>query len=162
MEKVILDQTDRKILEMLSENSKKKFFEIAKEIGVSPSTVFNRIKKLEDKEVILNYRAIVDQKSLGMGVTAIVHIVTEQLSAFDIAEKLSQKAVVEEVYTVSGMFDIIAKIRFRDNEDLGKFIYDPKSGLKTWKGVQRTESMLVLKPFKEHGIANRKLLKEKK
>lgn len=152
---MFLDQTDRLILEKLEKNSKKKFFEIAREIRVSPSTVFNRIKRLEERKIILGYKAVVDHKKTGQNVTAIVHIVTEKLSAFEISEKLSQKAAVEEVFAVTGEFDIIAKIRFKDTDELGKFMYDPKNGLKTWKGVQRTESMLVLKEFKEDSIQTR-------
>lgn len=147
---MIFDQIDKQIVEGLEKNSKKKFFEIAKEIHVAPSTVFNRIKKLEERQIITRYKAVIDHKKLGLSVMAIVHIVTEQLSAFDIAEKLSKKANVEEVFVVAGGFDIIAKILFKDNDELGKFIYDPNNGLKTWKGVQRTESMLVLKSFKEN------------
>jgi len=152
---MLLDQIDRIILEKLQENSKKKIFEIAREIKIPTSTVFNRIKKLENKKIILNYTAIVDHKKLDRGVTAMVSIVTEKLSAFDIAEKLSKKGVVEEVYAVSGRFDIIAKIRFKNNEEIGKFIYDPKNGLKTWDGVQKTESIMVLKHFKENGTLSK-------
>ena len=153
MKAVFLDDIDKKILEKLEDNSKKKFFQIAKEIGVSSSTVFNRIKRLEEKKVIYKYKAVVDHKKLGKNVTAIIHIVTEKLPAFEVAQRLSEKARVEEVYAVSGEFDIIAKLRFKDTEELGKFVYDEKDGLKTWKGVQRTESMIVLKSFKENGFA---------
>ena len=59
---------------------------------------------------------------------------------------------VEEVYVTAGAFDIIAKVRFKNNKELSKFIFDDKKGLKVWDGVERTESMICLETVHENGI----------
>ena len=53
---------------------------------------------------------------------------------------------------VTGQYDIIAKVRFKDTKDLGKFIFDEEKGLRTMAGVDRTETMIVVDTEKEYGL----------
>ena len=59
---------------------------------------------------------------------------------------------MEEVYITAGVFDIVAKVRFKDNKSLSIFIFDDKKGLKSWDGVERTESMICLETITENGV----------
>jgi DNA-binding Lrp family transcriptional regulator len=58
-----------------------------------------------------------------------------------VAKRIANMPNVEEVYITAGVFDIIAKVRFKNNEELSKFIFDDKTGIKVIEGVERTESI---------------------
>jgi len=55
-------------------------------------------------------------------------------------------------YLTAGVFDIIAKVRFKNNKELSEFIFNDQHGLKVWEGVERTESMICLETVKENGV----------
>lgn len=148
-----MDKIDKKILRELQLDSDKKVYQIARKLNIPKSTVHNRIKKLEKLGIITRYKAIVDPKKLDKAVCALVHIViTSKQSAYQIAEKLKKMPNIEEIDILTGQFDIMAKVRLKNTEELSKFIFDSKTGLKTWPGIERTESMIILDAIKEYGI----------
>jgi DNA-binding Lrp family transcriptional regulator len=147
-----MDETDRKILNEIQIDAKRSVSDLAKLLNLPRTTINNRIKKFETDETILKYKAVLNMKKIGKSVTAIVHIVINSSSdVHEVARKLKKKANVEEVYIIAGQFDIIAKIRLKNNEELSDFIFNPKTGLRSWPSVERTESMIVLDAVKENG-----------
>ena len=70
----------------------------------------------------------------------------------EVAGRLKKDGKVEEVYIMAGQFDIIAKARLKDNEELSEFIFGKEKGLRSWPSVERTESMIVLDTMKENGV----------
>lgn len=120
------------------------------------STIHNRIRKMEKSGIIRTYIAVIDHAKIGRPVAAFVHLViTSKQSAHEIANKLKSFPYVEEVHVVTGQYDIIAKVRFKDTEDLGKFIFDEEKGLRTMEGVDRTETMIVVNTEKEYGLVQK-------
>ncbi len=147
-----MDDIDKKILNELQINSNRTVSELAKTLNLPRTTVNNRVNKFEKEGIILNYKAIIDMKKINLPVTALVHIViTSNESVHDIAQKLKKRACVEEVYVTAGQYDIIAKVRLKNNEELSTFIFDSKTGLRSWKSIERTDSMIVLETVKENG-----------
>lgn len=149
----MLDKIDMEILKELEINSKRKIHQLSSVLRYPQSTIHNRIRKLEKLGIIKTYKAIVDNKKLGRPVTAFVHmVITSKQSAKDIAEKIKRIPLIEEVHVVTGQYDIIAKVRFKDTDELGKFIFDKENGLRTLPGIDRTETMVVVSTEKEHGL----------
>jgi len=148
-----IDKNNRLILKELQINADRKIHILEKLTKIPRSTIHNRIQKLKKEKVIKNIKAVVDPEKLNLDVCALIHIVVSfKKGVHTIAQKLSVQKNVEEVYITAGVFDIIAKVRFKSNKDLSDFIFNDKTGIKIWEGVERTESMICLETIKENGI----------
>jgi Lrp/AsnC family leucine-responsive transcriptional regulator len=149
----MLDNIDMAILRELQSDCKKTTHQLAKVLNIPRTTIHNRIKKLEDKKIIKKYKAVVDSAKIGKRVTAIIHIVvSREQSAKEIIDRLAKSNMVLEAYIVAGQFDIIVKVVVKDTQELSSLMYSADSGLRSWKGVERSESMIVLETAKEEGI----------
>ncbi len=151
MEKI--DKIDKKIIFELQNDADKKTHELEKKLKIPRSTIHNRIVKLKKNKVIKSIKASVDAESLGLNICAMIHVViSSKRSAKTIAEKISQKKNVTEVFITAGSFDIICKVYFKNNSELSKFIFDEKTGLRSMDGIDRTETMICLDIIKENGV----------
>lgn len=149
----MLDNIDKKVLNELQKNADRKIHQLEKATQLPRSTIHHRIKKLKKEGVIKNIKAVVDPAQLGLNLCVLVHIVTSSAEAVhEIAKKIANMKNVEEVYITLGVFDIIAKIRFKDNNELADFIFNDKTGLKVMKGIERTETMSCVEAVKEEGV----------
>lgn len=149
----MLNLKNMRLLSELARNSNQRVSELSKKLNMPRSTVHSRIKKLEKEGIIRTYKAILDYEKLGKPVTALVHItISSKQSAKDITEKLKKMNSVEDIFVVAGGSDIVAKVRFKNTKEIGKFIFGSETGLRSWPGVERTESMIVLETEKEYGL----------
>ena len=150
MEKyTMLSKNDGKILNLLQKDAKLTSREISEKIGMPITTVHNRIKKMEKNGIIKKYTAVVDNKKLGKGISAIVHIMmsskymAENESAQEtIGKKLMLFPEVEECYIVTGESDLIIHIFAIDVEDLHGFL---DRRLRKIGGIEKTITSIVLK-----------------
>ncbi len=146
-----MDKIDWMILEELRRNCKQRISKLSSKLKLPRSTIHNRIKKMEKSGIIKYYIAVPAYEKIGFPLTAYVHIIiTSKESAKEIAKRLAKVPNVEEVSVVTGQFDLIAKVRFRNTKELGEFIFGEKEGLRSWEGVERTETMVVLDMKKEY------------
>ena len=143
-----LDATDLEILRALQENSRETYGAIGKRLGIAHSTVYDRIRRMEQQKVIKNYTATVDVEKIGMRcITAIMTVYTDPKEAERVAERLAGLPEVLEVYTsLSEELLIIAKVAAASQEDLHEFIADSVAPL---PGVLRIRTSIVTKKFKE-------------
>ena len=149
----MLDKVEEEIVRELHRNSNRRIHQLAEALNLPRSTLHNRIKKLERQGIIKTYQAVIDYPRIGQPVTALVHIViTSEQSAEEVADQLKRFPHVESVYIVTGPFDLIIKVRFKDTDELGRFIFDKTVGLRSLSGIERTESMIVLTTKKEFGL----------
>ena len=149
----MVDKNDLKIIKELQTNADRKIHQLEKAVKLPRSTIHNRIKKLKQEKVITQIKAVVDPEKINLSVCVLIHIVVSfKQGVHTLATKLSKKTNIEEVYITAGMFDIIAKARFHNNKELSEFIFNDKTGLKSWEGVERTESMICLETIKENGV----------
>lgn len=144
----IMDEKDKKILELLKENSKLTTQQISKKTLMPITTVHNRIKKLEKDEIIKKYTVELDNKKLGKNIAAYIHIVVDyrllkesKMSQHELAKKLKQHEVVEEAAMVTGGTDIIIKVRVKDIDELDNFV---TKKLRNIDGIEKTQTMVVL------------------
>ena len=149
----MLDDIDQQIIVELQKDADRKVYQLERVLKVPRSTIHNRIQKLKKSGIITKIKAVANAKALGLNVCAMIHVVVSfKKGVHLIAEKLSKMPNVEEVYITAGEYDLIAKVRFKDNEALSNFIFNDKNGLKVMEGVERTESMICLETIKENGL----------
>lgn len=144
-----MDSLDIKILDILQKNARTPNTEIAKELDRVPSAVLERIKRLEAQGIIKQYRALVDAKSINLGVVAFVMIQTHAANWSDsIGDFLSDIAHVEEVHEVLGEESYLLKLRVSDTDALSDIL---KHTIGTIKDIKVTKTILAVKQIKEHG-----------
>ena len=145
---VVLDVTDLKILEALQEDSRQTYMAIGKHLGIAHSTVYDRIKRMEQNGIIKKYTALIDAEKAGTkSITAIMTIYTDPKESEKVAEKLGSAPQVLEVYTsLSEELQIIAKVVAQNQESLHDFIANSVAPL---PGVLRIRTSILTKKFKE-------------
>ncbi|MEM2281073.1 MAG: Lrp/AsnC family transcriptional regulator [Candidatus Bathyarchaeia archaeon] len=151
---VKLDEKDLAILALLQENCRMTAREIAQEIGSPITTVFAKIKRMEQLGILKEYRAVLDHKKLDFGVTAFIlasfsyrtNKEEAPLSQRAIAEQISKFPEVQEVHIISGDWDILIKVKDKDVDAIGRFVVDK---LRTVKGIEKTLTCMVFDTLKE-------------
>jgi len=98
-----MDSTDHQILEILQQNARTSNAEIARRVGMAPSAVFERIRKLEERGVIAGYQARLDARALGLPLVAFVFVRTAEPPGECVAAaRLSAVPGVQEVHHIAG------------------------------------------------------------
>ncbi len=143
-----LDNLDWQILELLQENSKQTYTEIGQRLGVAHSTVYERIRRMEEYGIIKKYGAIIDLEKVGIKpIIAIVTVFTDPKESERIAEKLAEFSEVLEAFTsFSEELVIIAKVMAKDQTQLHSFIAGSIAPL---PGVLRIRTSIITKKYKE-------------
>jgi len=146
-----LDSLDWRILELLQENAKQTYTEIGHHLGVAHSTIYDRIKRMEEYGIIKKYGAIIDLEKIGIKpITAIVTIYTDPKESEKIAEKLAKFNEVLEAFTsFSEELVIIAKVIAKDQAQLHSFIAQSVAPL---PGVLRIRTSIITKKYKEEAF----------
>lgn len=144
-----LDSTDLKILEALQEDARQTYTTIGKRLGIAHSTVYDRVKRMENCGIIKSYKALIDAEKAGVKhVTAIMIIYTDPKESEKVAEKICKCPNVLEVYTsLSEELQVIAKVVAESQENLHEFIAKSIAPL---PGVLRVRTSIVTKKFKEN------------
>jgi len=145
MRKEVLDQKDLEIIEILQENGRASYSEIAKRVGMSEAAVYSRIKKLISLGVIKKIQAIVDAEKLGYTVTAFIAVTVRPPKYEEVLEKLSIMPEILEVHDVTGEHYCLIKVRARSNEELARILDE----IGKLDGVASTETKIVLRTVKE-------------
>ncbi|MDH5266956.1 MAG: Lrp/AsnC family transcriptional regulator [Candidatus Bathyarchaeota archaeon] len=149
-----LDEKDVKILKLLQKNCKMTAKEITKKIGSPITTVYAKIKRMEQLGIIKQYKAILDSKKLDKGTTAFILASfayrpggrEKPLSQRDVARQIAALPEVQEVHIITGGWDILIKVRADHVDTLGKLVMDK---LRMVEGVENTLSCIVYETVKE-------------
>ncbi|WP_084264856.1 Lrp/AsnC family transcriptional regulator [Sneathiella glossodoripedis] len=121
-----MDISDLKLLSLLQQNAKTSIQEMAAHISASTASVQRRLKSLRESGVIKKEAAILDQKKLGFGITAIVSVELErdrldQINAFK--QKAKQDGQVTNFYCIAGDADFVMIVVAKDIADYEKFTH---------------------------------------
>lgn len=151
MAKFKLDNIDHQILDMLIDNSRVPFTDIAKKHNVSAGTIHVRVKKMEDAGIITGSSLIVDYKKLGYTFIAYVGIYIDKSSQTKfVLERLKAIPNVTVAHITTGKFNIFCKIRAMSTTHAKDIIFQ----IDDIEGVLRTETMISL----EESINDKKRL----
>jgi len=143
----ILDPLDLRILEILQTNARETQADIARDIGLAPSAVLERIRKLESRGIIRGYTALVDPKALDLPILAFVAVRSDEIGTDDqVAQTLAKIPEVLEVHHVAGDDCYLIKVRARDAEHLGVLL---RTRFGRIPGVRSTRTTIVLETVKE-------------
>ena len=142
-----MDKTDLQILKLVQENARISNSEIARQIGMVPSGVLERVRKLEENGFIQEYTARLRADALNLGLIAFVFVKsTEPPGSMDTAQKLAALAEVLEVHHVAGEDCYLLKVRLKDNHSLAVFMREKIGTIPT---IVSTRSTIVLDTIKE-------------
>ena len=137
-----MDTIDRTILRLLMKNARMPYLEIARECGISGAAIHQRVKKLTDMGVIQGTRLVVDPKSLGFDVCAIIGIQLREVALHDsTVETLIKVPEVVECYFLTGKYNLLIKVFCRDNDHLMHTIFDK---ILTVPSIVSTETFISL------------------
>jgi Lrp/AsnC family transcriptional regulator, leucine-responsive regulatory protein len=144
-----MDTTDKTILTILQDNARTSNAEIARQIGMAPSGVLERIRKLEAKGLIQGYQAQLDPHPLGLGLLAFVSVRSdERLGEQQTGEQLAAMPEVQEVHHIAGEDCFLVKVRAPDTEALGRILRERFGAIAS---VRSTRTTIVLSTLKETG-----------
>lgn len=143
-----LDDLDWNILQLLQSNANQTYTKMGKQLKVAHSTVYERIKRMEEQGIIKKYTVAVDLEKVGKKhITAIMTVFTDPKETEEVAKKLSEmKEVVEVDTSLSEELLIIAKVVAEDQEKLHSLIANKVVPL---AGVLRIRTSIITKKFKE-------------
>ena len=145
-----MDPTDERLVALLQENGRSTQLELAKEIGLSQPATAERIKKLEERGVVLGYSARVDATKLGKDVTAFIGVSIEHPKYFDaFAKKVLAHPDVLEAHRVAGGDSYLLKVKTKNTASLDKLLVEE---LRTIAGVTRSHTTIVLSSVKESTV----------
>ncbi|MCP4689581.1 MAG: Lrp/AsnC family transcriptional regulator [Desulfobacterales bacterium] len=120
-----MDKIDQKILESLQTNAREKNSILARKLNMPPTTLTERIKKLEERGVIKGYRAVIDQKKLGLGVKAFIGVSLrrhESSHIRDFEKGVKKISGIRACYHMSGRFDYMLQVAAQNLEQLGDLV----------------------------------------
>lgn len=125
----MLDERDLEILAALQEDARATYADIARRVGLSPSSVHDRVRKLEQSGAIRAYRAEVDPLAVGLHVTALVSVSPlDPKQPDDFPNRIQAFAEIEDCYSVAGAENYILKVRTRTTADLEDLLQRLREG----------------------------------
>ena len=138
-----LDDIDLKILSIIQDDARAPISKLAKQVGLSPPSVHERISKLEERGVIVEYVAVLDAKKLGKSLTAFIGITLDRTCCKDedVINTLKMIPEVQEVHRIAGEEDLLLKMKTEDTSTLEKMLINEVTGI---KGVAKTRTMIAL------------------
>lgn len=142
-----MDELDYRIVDLLQRDGRATQLEISRAVGLSQPAVAERIRKLEEREVITGYTARVDATKLGKDITAFIGVSIEHPKYFEgFAKKVLAMPEVLEAHRVAGQDSYILKVRTSNTRTLDSLLVET---LRTISGVTRTHTTIVLSSIKE-------------
>lgn len=141
-----LDDLDRKLLRLLVGDGRRSYTDLARDTGLSTSAVHQRVRRLEQRGVILGYTARVDPTIVGLPLTAFVSITPIDPAAPDDApERLAHLSAVEACHSVAGTESWILKLRVASPGELETLLSEIRSAA----GVQTRTTVVLSTPWED-------------
>ena len=141
----MFDELSMRIMQELSKDARMSFRALSKKLGVSTSTVIQKVRGLERRGVIQGYSASFDYEKLDYELTVVIEVVARKGRLVEAEKEMAQLPHVMGVYDVTGVCDAIVIAKFKNREELNKFV----KHLLGLKGVEKTNTHFVLNVVKE-------------
>ncbi len=141
-----MNHIDIKILNILRDNAKISNADLARLMSMAPSAVLERVRKLERNGYISGYETRLDYKKFGLKLTAFIELITsENIGSTETGYKLAKLPFIQEIYSVSGDYCYLIKVRVADSDALAELL----GQMGKIKGIKSSKTTLVLKAVKE-------------
>src|SRR5947209_10634524 len=142
-----LDEVDRQIVAFLQREARMANAEIARRLGMAPSAIYDRIRKLEERHIIDSYEARVNPKAVGLGLTAFIFVRGEDgVGDTKTGTLLAKIPEAQEVHHVAGEDCYLVKVRVPDTDSLGTLL---RERIGVIKSVRSTRTTIALGTLKE-------------
>ncbi len=152
-----MDKIDLNILDLLQEEGRISFSDIAHRVGLTPPSIMERVKKLEEKGVIKKYTAILDARLLGNDISAFIGVYISHPRYIEEFEKeITKYDDILECHHVTGEYTMLLKVKTKNTSTLEALI----RGIRSMKGVTRTLTTIILSTKKEDTKINIRYLLE--
>jgi Lrp/AsnC family leucine-responsive transcriptional regulator len=143
----MIDEISLKILKILQKKARIPNVEVARRVGLAPSAVLERIRKLEKQGFIDGYEVRLNPKRFAKSMVAFVRVKLKKLGdEIKVGEKLALIPEVQEVHYVAGEDSFLVKVRVADTEALGLLT---RGKIASMAAVQSTQTAIVLSTYKE-------------
>ncbi|MFH1316629.1 MAG: Lrp/AsnC family transcriptional regulator [Candidatus Woesearchaeota archaeon] len=142
------DPLDHIILNILNDNARLSYRQVAKKANVSVVTVMNRVKRLESEGIIKKFAPIINYEKLGYGFHVVIQLRISKGKEADVDKKIINTENVFAIYDMTGDFDTEIIAKFKKRMDLDRFV----KRLQTFENVERVHTKLVLNTIKEEPI----------
>ena len=147
----MLDELDIQILKTLQLKGRTKRNELAEKVGLSVPSISDRLKKLEDNNIIEGYFAKVNKKPFGLDIQAFILVIMDSSKHYkDLIKHVEKNPNILECHSVLGEGSHLLKVLVKNTEALEKLL----SEIQTWPGVQGTKTTYVLSTIKETTAIN--------
>ena len=147
-----LDKTDLRILKILQENSKITNLELSKRIGLSAAPTLERVKKLENNDVIESYHAVVKSTALGLDVQTfvLVSLAWKRENALqDFLKKIEHISEITECYIITGEADFLLKTVCKDIPTYEQLLFKTLSQIEE---IERLKTLMTLSTVKQSRV----------
>lgn len=139
-----IDSKDQRIIEALKQDSRAPVREISKITKIRPSTVHQRVQKLVKNKVIEKFTVKLNNKAVGENF--IVFVLVKGSMKEYIGTRLVEASHIKEIFGVTGEYDLLLKLKFKDVEEFNSFILDLR---KDKRDIQSTMTMVATANIKE-------------
>jgi DNA-binding Lrp family transcriptional regulator len=146
--KVEIDNIDKELINILIDNSRLSYRQIAKKAKVSVATVMHRVNRLNKQGVIKKYSTIIDLEKLNYDVHVIISVRVSKGKLFEVEKKIATHPNVAAVYDITGDFDAIVIAKFKNRRSMDNFL----KRIQTYDFVERTQTVLILNTIKEEQL----------
>lgn len=137
-----IDNTDLRILEILMQDAKRPYTEVAKKVNVSQGTVHVRMNKMEEAGILEKTTLRINYAKLGYDITAFIGIYLEKSALYDmVLAKLRDIQEITSIHYTTGNYSMFVKIHCRDTNHLKEVLHDKMQQV---EGIERTETMISL------------------
>ncbi|MEY3405459.1 MAG: hypothetical protein RL161_889 [Bacteroidota bacterium] len=146
-----IDNTDLKILEILMQDAKRPYTEVAKKANVSQGTIHVRMNKMEEAGVVEKNTLKVNYAKLGYDITAFIGIYLEKSALYEkVLEKLKLIQEITNIHYTTGNYSMFVKIHCRDTNHLKVVLHDK---IQHVEGIDRTETMISLEESLDRNLS---------
>ena len=140
-----LDDTDKKIISLLKSNARNSVSKISEIIKLSVPATSDRIKKLEDLDIIKGYKAVINSRKIGLDLSALITVISESSSNYEkIIGFVNQTEEIVECFATTGRGSHILMVETRNTDSLEKLLRT----IQSWPNVIRTETQIILSSHK--------------
>ncbi|EAQ96340.1 Lrp/AsnC family transcriptional regulator [Congregibacter litoralis] len=143
-----LDKTERRILEVLQQDGRTSNVELAQAVGLSESPCLRRVRGLEEQGVIAGYSATLNQRSLGLQVTAFVQVQLEKhddQKTQDFLVQVAREEHIIECHAMSGAYDYLLKVVAQSMDHFSEIAMQGILQFPGVKGIESSFSLLTVK-----------------